>query len=171
MKALRENSLTRDLPVLFYSLDGNQDRGSVLELNTLTKPLNQAALIQALERQKHSHSRDGAKTILLVDDEPSALELHARIVAAWSPEYRILKARNGREALEVIREAHPSLIVLDLMMPELDGFGVLEAMRSDPHSRDIPVIVLTGQTLTLEGMQNLGRGVTSVLKKGIFSAQ
>jgi len=56
------------------------------------------------------------------------------------------------------------------MMPELDGFGVLEAMRSDPCSRDVPVIVLTGQSLTFDDMKNLGRGVTSILKKGLFSA-
>ena len=171
IKALRENTLTRDIPILFYSLDGNQDRGSVIEFNALTKPLNQAELAKALEQQKLSDPGEGAKTILIVDDEPSTLELHARTVAAWSQEYRILKARNGREALDVIRETHPDLVLLDLMMPELDGFGVLESMRSDPRSRDIPVIVLTGQTLTLEDMQNLGRGVTSVLKKGLFSAQ
>lgn len=171
MKALRENPLTRDIPILFYSLDEDQDRGSVLELNTLTKPLNQTELIQVLERHERNRPGDRRKTILVVDDEPSALELHSRIVAAWSPEYRVLKARNGKEALEVIRDAHPRLVLLDLMMPELDGFAVLEAMHTDPRSRDIPVIVLTGQTLTVEDVQNLGRGVTSVLKKGLFSAQ
>jgi YesN/AraC family two-component response regulator len=93
------------------------------------------------------------------------------MVAAWSPGCRILKASNGREALAVIQEACPDLVLLDLMMPELDGFGVLEALHSDPQSRDIPVIVLTGQTLTFEDMENLGRGVTSVLRKGLFSAE
>ncbi len=56
-------------------------------------------------------------------------------------------------------------------MPELDGFGVLEAMRSDERSRDIPVLVLTGQTLTLEDMAKFNRGVTNVLKKGLFSVE
>ncbi|HEX9332508.1 MAG TPA: substrate-binding domain-containing protein, partial [Anaerolineales bacterium] len=172
IKALRENSLTQDIPVLFYSLDRKQDSGSVLELNTLTKPLNKTELIQALERLEiNKGTSELGKIILIVDDEPSTLELHARMVAAWSPQCRILKAKNGREALNVIQEAHPDLVLLDLMMPELDGFGVLEAMRSDQPSRDIPVIVLTGQTLTLEDMENLGRGVTSVLKKGLFSAK
>jgi signal transduction histidine kinase/AraC-like DNA-binding protein len=172
IKALRENPLTQSIPVLFYSLDPELDRGSVLELSHLTKPLNQADLIQVLERREIHGSavRDG-KSILIVDDEPSALELHARIVSAWSAEYHILKAKNGREALNIIQEAHPDLVLLDLIMPELDGFGVLEAMHNDPRSRGIPVIVLTGQTLTLEDMENLGRGVTSVLKKDLFSAE
>jgi signal transduction histidine kinase/AraC-like DNA-binding protein len=172
IKALRENPLTQNIPVLFYSLDPKLDRGSMLELSHLTKPLNQTELIRTLERRELTDDREkDGKTILIVDDEPSALELHERIVSTWSPEYRILKAKNGREALNIIQEAHPDLILLDLIMPELDGFGVLTAMRSDPRSRGIPVIVLTGQTLTLEDMENLGRGVTTVLKKDLFSTE
>ena len=71
----------------------------------------------------------------------------------------------------MIRRKHPDLVLLDLMMPELDGFGVLEMMRSDEMSRDIPVIVLTGQVLTQEDMVRLNRGVTNVLKKGLFSIE
>jgi YesN/AraC family two-component response regulator len=60
-------------------------------------------------------------------------------------------------------------VVLDLMMPELDGFGVLEAMRSDESTRNIPVVVLTGQTLTVEDMAKLNRGVYRILQKGLFN--
>jgi CheY-like chemotaxis protein len=172
LRLLRDNPLTRDMPVLLYSLDEKQDSGSVLELNYLTKPLNRAELTQALERHEKPSSVSGrGKTVLVVDDEPDTLELHTRMVAAWSSECRVLKARNGLEALNIIREMHPDLVLLDLMMPELDGFGVLEAMRHDPGSRDIPVIVLTGQTLTSEDVAHLGRGVTSALKKGLFSSR
>lgn len=171
IKSLRENPTTRDVPVLIYSLDEAQDSGSVFELNYITKPLSHAELIKALERQViDRQSKKNAPTILIVDDEPSTVNLHARMIAAWSPASRILTAENGRAALDILHETHPDLVLLDLMMPELDGFGVLRAMRADPHSRDIPVIVLTGQTLTLEDMTNLGLGVTSVLKKGLFSA-
>jgi YesN/AraC family two-component response regulator len=96
--------------------------------------------------------------------------MHARIVQAWSPACRVWTAQNGREALELIRAERPDLVLLDLMMPELDGFGVLEMMRRDERSRDIPVIVLTGQSLTREDMARLNRGVTNVLKKGLFTA-
>ena len=171
IRALRQNPLTRDIPVLFYSLDGKEERGSVFAFGTLAKPLTQSELIQALEHQGLKRHGENPETILIVDDEPGILELHARIVAAWSPKCQILKATNGREALERIHETRPSLVLLDLLMPELDGFGVLERMRSDPRSRDIPVIVLTGQSLTFEDMQNLGRSVTRVLNKGLFRAQ
>ncbi len=172
IKALRENPQTRDIPVLLYSLDEKQDSGSVLELNYLTKPLNHAEFVKALERQKIS-KRTGRNrhTVLIVDDEPSTVELHTRMIAAWSPTCHILKAGNGKEALEIIHEMHPDLVLLDLMMPEMNGFDVLRGMRNNQHLRDIPVIVLTGQTLTLEDISNLGKGVTSVLKKGLFNKE
>lgn len=170
IKSLRENPTTRDVPVLIYSLDETQDTGSVLELNYITKPLNNAELIKVVERQiSDNRSNENAPTILIVDDEPSTAEMHARMISAWSPASHTLIARDGREALQIIHETHPDLVLLDLMMPALDGFGVLRAMRADPHCRDIPVIVLTGQTLTVDDMTNLGAGVSSVLKKGLFS--
>ena len=172
LKILRENPLTQNTPVLFYSLEAERESGSLLELDYLTKPMNTAELARALERQglgaAGGHER---KAILIVDDEPGVLEMHARIVETWSPECRVRKARNGREALDMIRLERPDLVMLDLMMPELDGFGVLEIMQSDAMCRDIPVIVLTGQVLTHEDMARLNRGVTNVLKKGLFSIE
>jgi YesN/AraC family two-component response regulator len=169
---LRENPLTKNIPVLFYSLEEERDSGSLLDLDYLTKPMSRAELARAIDRQglKAIEGQD-RKAILIVDDEPGVLEMHARIVETWSPECRVWKARNGREAIEMIRSERPDLVLLDLMMPELDGFGVLEMMQSDEISRDIPVIVLTGQVLTQEDMVRLNRGVTNVLKKGLFSIE
>jgi YesN/AraC family two-component response regulator len=141
-------------------------------MDYLAKPMNMAELARALERQGINAADDrDRKAILIVDDDPGVLEMHARIVATWSPECRVWKARNGREALEMIRSERPDLVLLDLMMPELDGFGVLEMLQSDAVSRDIPVIVLTGQVLTSEDMARLNRGVASVLKKGLFGVE
>lgn len=165
---LREHPKMHNTPILLFALQENEDQGSVLELNHLTKPLNRVELIQALERQSIATSFAG-NTILIVDDEPSTVELHARMILNWSPASRVLRAGNGKEALDLIHGAHPDLVLLDLMMPELDGFGVLKAMRESPDCRDIPVIVLTGQTLTAKDMAELGKGVTNVLRKGLFS--
>jgi AraC-like DNA-binding protein len=172
LKVLRENPLTQHIPVLFYSLEEERGSGSLLDLDYLTKPMNMAELARALERQglKPDEGQD-SKAILIVDDEPGVLEMHARIVEMWSPKCRVWKARNGLEAVEMIRKKRPDLILLDLMMPELDGFGVLEMMQSDKISRDIPVIVLTGQALTQADMARLNRGVTNVLNKGLFSLE
>jgi YesN/AraC family two-component response regulator len=155
--------------VVFYSLEESGDKGSVLELDYLSKPIGPNELMYALERQGLGSQCDSERTILVVDDEPHFLEMYTRMVRAWSPMIRVLKARNGREALDQIRQERPDLVLLDLMMPELDGFQVLEIMRSETASRDIPVIVLTGQVLTQENMARLNAGVASVLQKELFS--
>ena len=125
LKMLKTSSSAQHIPVLFYSLAEEDDSGSLLELDYLIKPMGTKALIQALKRQGLMvREGDQEKTILIVDDEPGILEMHARAVEAQSPRYRVLKARNGREALEMIQHQLPDLVLLDLLMPELDGFGV-----------------------------------------------
>ena len=71
----------------------------------------------------------------------------------------------------MIRSHRPALVLLDLMMPDMDGFTVLEAMREDEQTRNIPVIVITGQALTEEDMARLNLGVTSVFSNGIFNVE
>jgi signal transduction histidine kinase/AraC-like DNA-binding protein len=170
IKALKKNPFTQDVPVLFFSLQ--KRRGSILELDYLTKPLGSSELIRALTRQGLDvNSSAEGKTILLVDDEAGILEMHARMIQSHFPACRVLCAHDGREALEIMRQDLPSLILLDLMMPELDGFGVLEAMHTDERIRNIPVVVLTGQVLTEEDMARLNQGVVAILQKGIFSSR
>jgi YesN/AraC family two-component response regulator len=106
-----------------------------------------------------------------VDDDPDTLGMHTRIVQAHSHSHRVLTARNGLEALGILQREHIDLVLLDLIMPELDGFGVLEAMREREATREIPVIVLTGQVLTEKEMARLNRGVATVLGKGLFSLE
>lgn len=168
LKVIKGNATTQAIPVLFYSL--SQEGGAVLDLDYLTKPIELAELTRALDQ--HWLAADIAradKTILVVDDDSGTLEMHVRIVQAHSPTHRVLSARNGREALERLQQETVDLVLLDLMMPELDGFAVLEAMRAQALTRDIPVIVLTGQVLTAGEMARLNRGVATVLSKGLFS--
>jgi len=107
-------------------------------------------------------------TILVVDNEPNTLELHTRIVQAHSLSNRVIKAHNGQIALETLERETIDLLLLDLQMPEMDGFEVLEKMRANERLKKIPVIVVTGQILTETEMARLNRGVASVLEKGLF---
>ncbi|HEY1011104.1 MAG TPA: ATP-binding protein, partial [Herpetosiphonaceae bacterium] len=114
----------------------------------------------------------GLETVILIaEDEPGMRDVHVRMINAYAPEYRLLTAPDGRAALELIRRDPPDLILLDLMLPELDGFAVLEALRGEELLRSIPVIVMTAQILTEAAMARLGQGVVSVLGKGVFNAQ
>jgi AraC-like DNA-binding protein len=149
-----------------------EDSGSILELGYLTKPIRRSELTEALLSRGLLSRRgsDGlASKILVVDDEPETLDLYVRLVQGVSAQYRVLQARNGREALELIRAERPHLVLLDLMMPELDGFGLLEALQEVEASRQIPVIVVTAQALRPEDLARLNRSVASVLGKGLFT--
>ncbi len=170
LKSLKSHPKTRNLPILFYSV--SQAGGSVLEFDYLTKPIELTDLEQALDQQWLALDVDQEMTsVLIVDDDLNTLEMHTRIVQAHAPSHRVLKAQNGLEALNVLRHQPVDLVLLDLIMPKLDGFGVLEAMRQEQTLRDIPVIVLTGQVLSEGDMERLDRGVTTVLSKGIFSRE
>jgi signal transduction histidine kinase/CheY-like chemotaxis protein len=83
------------------------------------------------------------KTILLVDDEPDLLRLFTRILANSELKYRVLRAATGQEALDYLREQKPDVVLLDLIMPEMDGFQVLQEKQKDQSIKDIPVVVVT----------------------------
>ena len=174
LQNLQNHPGTRDMPVLFCSLEAGQDSGFAFEVSYLTKPVGFGELARTIKgRGWPGHDVEGTafRTVLVVDDDPQIVDLHARMIVTHLPECRILKAKNGREALECIQQERPDVVLLDLMMPVLDGFGVLERLQGDPLYRDIAVIVLTGQALTEEDMSRLNRGVDAVLGKGLFTAQ
>ncbi|HET9912163.1 MAG TPA: substrate-binding domain-containing protein [Anaerolineales bacterium] len=168
---LKKNPATQDLPILFYSLLQEQDSGSMLALDYLAKPVAADGLAQALQRYGVTITADcGQRTVLVVDDDPEILALHARLVEEHLPECQVLCAANGRVALEQMQAQPPSLVLLDLMMPEMDGMAVLNAMQADKRLQGIPVIVLTAQRLSSEEMLLLNQGVVAVLGKGLFTA-
>ncbi len=174
LKVLKENPTTREIPVVFFSLETGQNSGAFLDLNILTKPINTAELAEELVAQglvNDENNGSQAGSILIVDDDPDILELHTRILKSMASGYRVLQAHDGREALEIARKERPALMLLDLMMPEMDGFTVLETMQSEEALRGILTIVVTSQVLTEEDTARLNCGVVSVLNKGMFSTQ
>lgn len=105
--------------------------------------------------------------IAIVEDTPEARRLIRRILQSQG-NFTIIEATNGREGLEMIQRELPDLIILDLMMPELDGFSVLEALRSKPETAAIPVIVATAKELTPDEKNRLGGQIQSLMQKGDF---
>ncbi len=162
--SLKQDKNTRSLPVLLCSMD--QDGNTVLDLATLTKPLGLDALSHVLER---FGLHDAQHKILIVDDDRYIRDMHTAMILRQLPEARILHAANGRQGLEIMQREAVDLVLLDLMMPELDGFAVLETMQSQRELRQVPVIVITAQSLTEEDVARLNQGVASVLSKGVFS--
>lgn len=168
---LKRHSATAHLPVLMYAIDPALNRGALLELNYLLKPLDPEQLARALEQQGIGREQPpGARTFLVVDDDPDSVALHARMLEQQLPGCRVLQAHDGRAALALLEQQRPSLVLLDLMMPGLDGFGVIEAMRARPETADVPVLVLTSRSLTDADVERLNAGVAAILSKDLFSA-
>jgi signal transduction histidine kinase/CheY-like chemotaxis protein len=106
----------------------------------LVKPVVRETLLSALEELGKE-----VKTVLLVDDEPEVLQLFTRMLSSPECGYNVLQARNGEWALTLLRERRPDVMLLDLVMPGVDGFEVLRQKSCDPAVRDIPVIVMSAK--------------------------
>jgi signal transduction histidine kinase/DNA-binding LacI/PurR family transcriptional regulator/DNA-binding response OmpR family regulator len=175
LKTVKENPSTRDIPVLFYALNSDGDGGALLDLNLLSKPVSSTELADEFVLrglfQENGGSQGNAHPILIVDDDPEILHLHVRVLESMNLKRSILTAQDGYEALQIIRQEHPSLVLLDLMMPRMDGFCVIEAMQAEEPLRQIPVIVLTSQVLGEEDMERLNCGAAAVLSKGMYTTQ
>src|SRR5271157_686050 len=105
--------------------------------------------------------------VAIVDDTAEARRLIRRILQSQG-DFKIFEATNGKEGLNLIRRELPDLIILDLMMPEMDGFAVMDALKADPKTADIPVIVATAKELTPEEKNRLGAQIQSLMQKGDF---
>ena len=162
---LKRQPITEHIPVLVYSLDTDNDRGEFLELNYRHKPLHPEQLADELTR--YLQPRNEHQTVLIVDDDPRILDLHSRMVEQMG--CQAITAHNGIEALNEIKRNRPDLILLDLMMPEMDGFDVLDVLRKDKTLRNIPVIVLTARLLSSADLERCNRGVSAILSKGLLN--
>jgi threonine synthase len=122
----------------------------------------QEGLLAALQRLDQH-----VRSIAIVDDNPDAVRLMSRILQAKS-DYEIVVATDGWAALTLIRGGHPDLAVLDLMMPEMYGFAVIDALCANSLTQNIPVIVVTVKELTAPERERLNGQIDSLLQKGSF---
>lgn len=129
------------VPVLACSVAGAAQAANVEGIcDYLVKPVSREALLNTLDRL----SIPGGG-VLVVDDESEALRLFRRMLGTAEPAYRVMRARSGQEALAIMRRDRPDAVLVDLVMPNMDGFQLLEAKRQDAILRDIPTIVVSAQ--------------------------
>ena len=134
-------------PVISCWLPGEVEAASQLgAIQYIMKPVTRDKLLSAVEELPRKFPPSGAlKHILIVDDEPDELHLFARMLESAPQGYQVLQANNGKRALEMLRSRHIDLMLLDLVMPVLNGFQVMEEKQQDPTIRDIPVIVVSSR--------------------------
>jgi signal transduction histidine kinase/DNA-binding response OmpR family regulator len=166
---LKGEPATRDIPVVIVSIVEEHGKGFALgAADYLVKPVSREEMLQALQRLGLTRPRLRERlTILTIDDDPLAVELVETILTAEG--FHVLKAYGGVEGLAVARQELPALLILDLLMPDLDGFAVLEQLRADPATAAIPIIILTSQNLTLHEKERLQGAMAYLAHKGEFS--
>jgi signal transduction histidine kinase/DNA-binding response OmpR family regulator len=165
LRRLKDAPETRDIPVQVISVMDDRALGLALGADDyLVKPVRREALIGFMRRhglRPQGVGRERVK-VLAVDDDEASLEL---IKENLEPEFAVAALNVGAEALAVARRDQPDFVILDLMMPGMNGFEVAAALRADPLTRHIPILVSTGKDLGPEEKARLSGNVTAVMKK------
>jgi len=167
LRVLKADPELRKIPVIMLTMIDDQTRGySLGAVDYLTKPVDRELLHKTLSRY---HCADEICPVLLVEDDVETRELMAHTLekAGWT----VSEAGNGQEALDMMPDVQPRLILLDLMMPVMDGFGFLAAMRARPEWHHIPVIVITAKDLTAEDRDRLAGVVEEVVEKNAYTRE
>lgn len=166
---LKTNRETADIPVILLTIVDKKALGFRLGASAyLLKPIDPAAVKDALDRVILSEGRM-EKHVLVVDDDPSIADLLRQYLP--EDEYYLESARDGVEALTKIEQNRPDILLLDLIMPRMDGFGVIEKLRADPLTCDLPIIVISAKELTQTEVMQLKRSVSMILKKQGFEGE
>jgi len=162
---LKNDPETRDIPVVMCTILEDEEKGfSFGAADYLVKPILQEDLVNSMNRlNADGHIRD----VLVIDDDPDDLRLMQKILEQ-DPNYRVRLARGGAQGWTDITSEIPHIIILDLFMPDLNGFELLEKLRNTPALQDIPVIVLTGADLTPDQHNQLAHLGQDMLAKGLL---
>jgi len=164
LAALRQDPELAEIPVIMITIVDEHRRGIALgAAGYLTKPIDRERLHRLVSRFR---ARVPPTRVLLVEDDAVQRER----MRGWleGPQWTVREAANGREALDRLKEGKPDVILLDLMMPEMDGFAVVAALQKEAGWRDIPVIVITSLDLDAKDRARLNAGVQFVLVKERF---
>jgi signal transduction histidine kinase/DNA-binding response OmpR family regulator len=170
LAALKQDPQTQQIPVVIVSTIDNKVKAMTLDASEyITKPVSKESLDAALRNVSLRRQGQPALRVLVVDDDAKALEI---IDGMLSPRgIAVLKAPGGQQGIELAVREHPDLILLDLMMPGLNGFDALGALKAHPATRDIPVIIVTAKHLTDEERERLTREAEAIMQKAGFDTE
>lgn len=150
---LKQREDTVDIPVIVVSLNNDTSRMRDLDVFTyIPRPFTPEQLIGAVQEAERA-SR--VERVLIIDDDPDAARLIAQLVSLQG-NYRVFTAHSGMEGIALVARRRPNLVLLDLRMPDMDGFDVIRELRGNPETANIPILVVTGEsTLTMEERERL----------------
>jgi len=162
LDTLKRDTTTKDIPIVVVSIMDRKELGFILGANEyLVKPVQKNVLLSTI--RNYLPATEEQQKVLIVDDDPLILRVIGDEIE--SAGCTVLHASNGKEAMEVMESDNPNAVVLDLMMPEMDGFEVLHKIRCSDKFKEIPVFVLTGRRLTTTELEKLKGQTSAVLLK------
>jgi signal transduction histidine kinase/DNA-binding response OmpR family regulator len=168
LEQFKQHPLFSEVPVVIVSMLADTNRGMSLGASqVMQKPVGRDQLARALLVLGFPPCTEGERRlVLVVDDDPKAVQLIGTYLEPAG--FRVLSAFSGKDGISVARRHHPDLIVLDLMMPELNGFDVVDALQGDLSTATIPVIIVTAKQVTAADRARLTGTVKKVLEKSEF---
>jgi PAS domain S-box-containing protein len=160
---IKSDPATRDIPIIICSIVEQTDKGFNLgAADYLVKPILEEDLVHSLDRlNKHGTIHH----VLVIDDDPNDLRLIEKVLTEHG-RYKAILAEGGRKGWEILNTNPPDAVILDIFMPEMDGFTILEKLREEPALRDIPVLVVSGGGLTNEQQKQLAEYGQRLIAKG-----
>jgi threonine synthase len=156
--------LQLEVPVATHPATDPTAAPSPLQDDVIAQGLSQEGLAAALE-----HLDEQITTVVVIDDNPHDSRLIRRLLQNYKS-YRVFEASNGVDGLDLVRQRQPDLVVLDLTLPDTDGFSILNELKADQRTREIPVVIVSAKSLTSQEWQLLRRHTQSIWQKGSFSA-
>jgi PAS domain S-box-containing protein len=168
LSRLKHADAVKCIPVVIISIVADRNKGFALgAAAVLQKPISRHELYETLvELNLFPLSQGRTLKVLVVDDDPAAVELIATRIQDLAS--TVLRAYGGREAIETARRELPDLVVLDLMMPEVNGFDVVEALHQQAATSHIPIVVVTANAITAEDRAKLNGFVSTIMEKADF---
>jgi CheY-like chemotaxis protein len=167
LNALKADPATEDIPVVMLTIVDDRNLGFALgAADYFTKPIDWTRLSAVLRKY---HQQAAARSVLIVEDDERTREMLRRTLQKEG--WQIRDAANGRLGLEQLTQGIPGLILLDLMMPEMDGFTFMKELRQRPECAQVPVIVITAKDLTAEDRRRLSGDVARILGKDATSRE
>jgi len=158
---LKTNPQTRKIPVILVTVVDQKALGYQLgAADYLLKPLNAQDLMASLSRIT---DREQKPRLLVVDDDPNVHDMVSQLLEDSS--YQIRSVSDGNQALTAVQTEPPDIILLDLLMPNLDGFGVIEKLRQEPETSQIPIIILSAKSLSPTEADRLDQGIHAIIQK------
>jgi signal transduction histidine kinase/response regulator RpfG family c-di-GMP phosphodiesterase len=174
IQELKSDPVTQDIPVIMCSIVGAAGRGfSMGAADFLVKPISEEKLMTALAHLENEYDSGSAtvRQVLIIDDTPADRQLLRRTIETAQESYQVIEAGDGKQGVDIIQEQRPDLIILDLLMPEMDGFAVLEVLKTDQEMRRIPIIIVTAKDLTAQEQAEINGHVAALFRKGLFKEE